>query len=88
LDLRKAFQNRKDCHWPAFKSGGAVLPAFQKRIVHWQLICPILNFIRMPPCHFSKALGATPRHLSSSRSKGIELAGFEKLSANSKDFVA
>jgi hypothetical protein len=36
------------------------------------------------PCRSSKALGATLRHLSSNRSKGFELSGFKKLSANSK----
>jgi hypothetical protein len=40
------------------------------------------------PCRFSKALGATLRHLLSNRSKGFELAGFEKISANSKAFGA
>jgi hypothetical protein len=40
------------------------------------------------PCRFLKALGATPRHLSSKRKKVFELVGFEKLSANSKAFGA
>jgi hypothetical protein len=40
------------------------------------------------PCRFSKALSATLRHLLSNRSKGYELAGFEKISANSKAFGA
>jgi hypothetical protein len=55
---------------------GTVLSAFQKRIVHRQ------------PTRFLKALSATLRHLSSYRVKGFELAGFEKLSANSKAFGA
>jgi hypothetical protein len=38
------------------------------------------------PCRFSKALGATLRCLLSNRSKGFELAGFEKISANSEAF--
>jgi hypothetical protein len=50
------------------KEVGAVLPAFQKRIVHWQ---PLFA-----------------GHLSFSRSKGFEIAGFEKLAANSKAFGA
>ncbi len=41
---------------------------------------------KIAPFRFSKALGATPRHLSSNSSKGFELASFEKLSANSKAF--
>jgi hypothetical protein len=40
------------------------------------------------PCWFSKSLGATLRHLLSNRRKGFELAGFEKISANSKAFGA
>jgi hypothetical protein len=40
------------------------------------------------PCRFSKALGITLRHLLSNRSKGFELAGFEKILANSKAFGA
>jgi hypothetical protein len=40
------------------------------------------------PCRFSKALGATLRHLLSNRSKGFEIAGFEKISENSKAFGA
>jgi hypothetical protein len=39
-------------------------------------------------CRFSKALGATLRHLLSNGSKGFELAGFENISANSKAFGA
>jgi hypothetical protein len=40
------------------------------------------------PCWFSKALGTTLRHLLFNRSKEFELAGFEKISANSKAFGA
>jgi hypothetical protein len=36
----------------------------------------------------SKALGAALRNVSSNKSKGFELAGFEKLFANSIDFHA
>jgi hypothetical protein len=42
----------------------------------------------LAPCRFSKALGATLKHLLSDRSKGFELASFEKISANSKAFDA
>jgi hypothetical protein len=62
-----------------------VLHAFQKRIVHWPPICWIK---KLTPHWFSKALGATLSHLFSNRSTGFELAGFEKLSANSKAFGA
>jgi hypothetical protein len=36
----------------------------------------------------SKVLGAAPRNLLFNRSKGFELAGFEKLFPNSKAFCA
>jgi hypothetical protein len=55
-----------------------VLPTFQKKILRQKQA-------RMP-WQFSKALDVTPRNLSSNRSKGFELAGFEKLSENSKAF--
>jgi hypothetical protein len=48
------------------------------------LYLPDFKTDKISPCCFSKALGATPIHLSPNRSKGFELAGFEKLSANSK----
>jgi hypothetical protein len=38
------------------------------------------------PCRLSKALGASPINLLSTGSKGFDLAGFEKLFANSKAF--
>jgi hypothetical protein len=38
------------------------------------------------PCQLSKALDATLRNLSSSRSNGFEFTGFQKLSANSEVF--
>jgi hypothetical protein len=63
--------------------------AFQK---WWELCCLLFKrelFIgnlfaafqnwRDDPCRFSKALGATPRHLSSNRSKGFELIGLKSL---------
>jgi hypothetical protein len=40
------------------------------------------------PGRYSKVLGATARLLSSISSKRFELAGFEKLAANSKAFGA
>jgi RNA:NAD 2'-phosphotransferase (TPT1/KptA family) len=84
LNLLKAFQNRRDCQWPAFKSG-----------VHYAAHCSkencssatyLLDFKigEIASCPFSKALGAILRHLASNRSKEFENAGFEKLSENSK----
>jgi hypothetical protein len=66
---------------------GAVLPTFQKRIVHREPICQISN-PAAAPCRFTKALGANLRHLPPKRRKGFELAGFEKLSTNSNAFGA
>jgi hypothetical protein len=63
---------------------GAVLPAFQKRIVLSATYLPDFETGEVAPRRFSKALGATLRHLLSDRSKGFELAGFEKISANLK----
>jgi hypothetical protein len=67
--------------------------------MYWALCCPLFKrelfignlFARLKtgdtaPCRLSKALYATPRSLSSNRSKGFEFAGFEQLLANSKAF--
>jgi hypothetical protein len=62
---------------------GAMLPAFQNKIVCQQPIFQISKPARLP-LPFSKALSATLKHLWSYMSKGFELAGFKKLSANSK----
>jgi hypothetical protein len=43
---------------------------------------------RQVPWSVSKALDAVPRNLFSNRSKEFEIAGFEKLIANSIAFVA
>jgi hypothetical protein len=62
--------------WPAFKLGELGLAGFQNR--------------RVGSGRLSKALDTAPRNLlpESNRSKGFELAGFEKLFANSKAFCA
>jgi hypothetical protein len=62
-----------------------VLPTFQKKILRQKHICRNQKQARMP-WQFSKACDVTLRNLSSNRSKGFELAGFEKLSENSKAF--
>jgi isocitrate dehydrogenase kinase/phosphatase len=66
---------------------GAVLPAFQKRIVHRQSICRISKLARLHLAGFQK-LWVQLRDMSSNRRKRFELAGFEKLSANSKAYDA
>jgi hypothetical protein len=58
--------------WLPFKMGELALASFQ----NWQVGSGRL----------SKALGAAMRNLLSNRSKGLELAGFKKLFANSKGF--
>jgi hypothetical protein len=87
LNLLKACQNQQDCHWQAFKSGGRCAAGFEKE--NWSSATYLLDFktSETAPCRFSKALGATLRHLSSNRSKGFELASFVKLSENSKALV-
>jgi hypothetical protein len=64
---------------------GTVLPAFQKRLLHLKPIW-ISKPGRLPPCWFSKAVGATLRNLCSNRSKGFDLACFEKLQEIQKAF--
>jgi hypothetical protein len=63
-----------------------VLPGFFKRDCSSATYSPDFKTGKIAPCRFSKDLGAIPRNLSSNRSKGFEFAGFEKLSANLKDF--
>jgi hypothetical protein len=60
--------------WLPFKISELALAGFQNR--------------RNCSGRVSKALGAATRNLLSNRSKGFELAGFKKLSANSKGFRA
>jgi hypothetical protein len=95
LNLQKAFENWQDglwpgfqnrrvgsgqhsnsasWLWPAFKIGDLALAGFQNR--------------RVGSGRLSKAIDTAPRNLLSNRSKAFELAGFEKLFANSKAFGA
>ncbi len=78
LNLLKAFQNQRDCHWLAFKSGGPYAARFSKE--DWSSATYLQDFEtgKIASCG-SKALGATLSHLSFNRSKGFELAGFKKL---------
>jgi hypothetical protein len=88
LNSLKDFENQQDCHWPAFKSGGHCVAHFSKENCLSASYFPVFKTGEVAPCRFSKALGATLKHLLSNRSKGFELAGFEKISANSKAFGA
>jgi hypothetical protein len=82
--LLKAFYNRRDCHWPAFRSGGRCVARFSKENCSSATYLPDFKTNEIAPCRFSKALCATLRHLLTNRSKGFELADFENLSAKLK----
>jgi hypothetical protein len=64
---------------PAFKSGGRCVARFSKENCSPATYLPDFKTGDVAPRRFSEALGATPRHLLSNRSKGFELAGFEKI---------
>jgi hypothetical protein len=81
LNLQKAFENRRDSLWPAFKVGELALAGIQNRRVGSGRLSKSARWL----CRFSKALGAA-LNLLSNRSKGFELADFKKLFANSKAF--
>jgi hypothetical protein len=80
--LQKAFENRQDGPWPAFKSSGRCTASCSKENC---LIGKIFDGFQnhwVDSDRLSKVLGAAPRNFSSNRSKGFELADFEKLFAN------
>jgi hypothetical protein len=82
LNLLKAFQNWRDYHWPAFKSGGCYAACFSKENCSSATYLLDFKIGEIAPCWFSKALGTTPRHLLFNCRKGFELPGLDKLSAN------
>jgi hypothetical protein len=84
LNLRKAFENRRDRLCPAFKIGELALAGFQIG----ELALVGFQSQQVGSCRLSKALGAAPRNLLPNRSKGFELAGFKIFFANSKAFRA
>jgi hypothetical protein len=88
LNLLKAFQNRRDCHRPAFKSGEHCAAHFSKEDCSSATYLPDLKTGEIAPRQFSKALSATTIRRSSNKSIRFELASFENLSANSKGFGA
>jgi hypothetical protein len=86
--VRKAFENRQDRPWPAFKSGGRCAARFSKENC---LIGKIFGGIQNRSVGsdlLSKALGTAARNLLSNRSKEVELASFDKLFTNSIAFDA
>ncbi len=60
-------------------------PLFKRELFIGKLFA---GFQNRQDCPFSKAPGATSRHLSSNRNKGLEVAGLEKFSGNLKAFGA
>jgi hypothetical protein len=85
LSSLKAFRTGAIATGQLSKVVGAVLLAFQKRIVHQQPICWISKPARLSLAVFQK-LSVQLRNLSSNRSKGFDHTSFEKLSTNSKAF--
>jgi hypothetical protein len=85
LNLLKAVQNLRDCHWLAFKSGRRYAACFSKD--NCSLATNLPDFkTEIAPCRLSKVLGANRRHLLVNRSKGYELASYKKLLVNTKAF--
>jgi hypothetical protein len=95
LNLRKAFENRRDRLWLAFKIG-ELGSGWLSKSASWlwpafkigELTLASFQNWRVSSGWLSKALSAVPRNLLSNRSKGFELAGFQKLFTNSKTFRA
>jgi hypothetical protein len=79
LNLRKAFENRRDRFWPAFKIGELALVGIQNRRVGSGRLSKSASWL-WPASQLSKALRAALRNLFSNRSKGFELAGFKNFS--------
>jgi hypothetical protein len=88
LNLQKVFENRKDRPCPAFKSGVRCAARFSKKNCLIRKIFGGFRYHRVGSGQLSTALGAAAKNLLSNRSKGFELAGFERLFANSITFHA
>jgi hypothetical protein len=73
LNLLKAVQNLRDCHWSAFKSGGCYAACFSKENCSSATCLPDFNAGKIAPGQFSKAIGPTPRHQLSANSKTLPL---------------
>jgi hypothetical protein len=84
LNLQKAFENRRDRLWPAFKIGELALFGFKNRRVGFGRLSKLANWLwpafkigELALGRLSKALGTAPKNLLSNRSKGFELAGLK-----------
>ncbi len=84
--MLKAFQAGEIGPGRLSKVAGAVLPAFQKRIVY-RIHVEGLKIGEIGSGRLLKAHGAAPRNPLSHRRK-VKLAGFQKLWANYKAFGA
>jgi hypothetical protein len=69
--LLKAFQNRQNWHWPAFKRGGRCAACFLKENCSLETHLPDFKTGEIAPGKFSKALGVTPGNMLSNWSKGF-----------------
>jgi hypothetical protein len=87
LNLLKAFQNQRDCHWPAFKSGWCNAAIFLKENSLSPIYLSDFKIVKLAPCRFSKVLNPTLRHLLSNRNKGFELAGLKSFQQIQKLFA-
>jgi hypothetical protein len=88
LNLLKTFQTSQGATGRLFKVVGRCAAGFSKENCSSATCLLDFKIGQISPCKFSKLLVQLRDICSSFRSKGFEFAGFEKLSANSKDFWA
>jgi hypothetical protein len=86
LNLQKAFENRQDRLRHTFKSGWQYAARFSKENCLIGKIFGGFQNCQIGSGRLSKALSTASRNLISNRSKGFELAAFEKLLENSVVF--
>jgi hypothetical protein len=82
LNLFKAFKNQRSWPWLAFKSGRRYAAGFSQENCSLKTYLAGLNISEIGLGWLSKALSSPLRNLLSNRSKGLELAGFQKLWTN------
>ncbi len=93
--MRKAFENRVDRLWLAFKIGELALAGFQNRQVSSGWLSKLASWLWLAFKISKLALAGFQKPSAQLReicypigAKGFELAGFKKLFANSKAFRA
>jgi hypothetical protein len=82
LNLLKAFQNRRNWPLSTLKRGGLFAAGFSKENCSSEANLMGFKISKIVPGGLPEALGAALINLFSSRSKGFELAGFQKLFEN------